>query len=159
MWRIRHILTGLHNFWYFRKEIWQFRNFDYTYQLRLWRKSLIPLRDCILNGSEVPEHRMKKFAAIQEAIVLLDHIINDEYMEMAEVKLGIEFSDNIPADEAMKVIRLSQDLATRDWKRLWRIFEGQNHAEYVMFLDRKSDPAEDVWAQWFDGTDVKGWWD
>ena len=159
MWRIRQFFKGFHNFWYFRKEIWNFRDWDYTFQLRLWRKSLVPLRDCILTGVEVPEHRMKKVVAIQEAITLLDRILDDVYLEEAEQRLGIDFSDNIPASEAMKVINLSQELATRDWKRLWRIFEGQNHAEYVMLLDRKSDPGEDVWAQWFDGTDLRGWWE
>jgi hypothetical protein len=159
MWRIRQFFISLCNFWYFRKEIWQFRDWDYTFQLRLWKKSLVPLRDCILNGYEVPETRMKKVAAMQEAITLLDRILDDVYIEEAEQRLGIDFSDNIPASEASRVINLSQELSKRDWKRLWRIFEGQNHNEYIMLLDRKSDPLEDVWAQWFDGTDMRGWWD
>jgi hypothetical protein len=102
---------------------------------------------------------MKKVAAMQEAITLLDRILDDVYIEEAEQRLGIDFSDNIPASEASRVINLSQELSKRDWKRLWRIFEGQNHNEYIMLLDRKSDPLEDVWAQWFDGTDIRGWWD
>jgi hypothetical protein len=159
MWRIREFFVGLRNFWYFRKEIWNFRGWDYTFQLRLWRKSLIPLRDSILNGYEVRDTRLMKVEAIQEAIDLLDRIIDDVYMDMAEAELGINFSDNNSATEAMKVINRSNELAERDWKRLWRIFQGQNHNEYVMLLDRKSDPEEDVWAQWFDGTDLRGWWD
>ena len=159
MWRIRQFFINLGNFWYFRKEIWQFRGWDYTFQLRLWRKSLIPLRDSILNGYEVRDTRMMKVEAIQEAIDLLDRIIDDEYIDIAELELGINFSDAIPAAEALKVINRSKELAERDWKRLWRIFEGQNHNEYVMLLDRNSDPKQDIWAQWFDGTDMKGWWD
>jgi len=159
MWRIREFFVGLRNFWYFRKEIWNFRGWDYTFQLRLWRKSLIPLRDSILNGYEVRDTRLMKVEAIQEAIDLMDRIINDVYMDMAEAELGIEFSDNNSATEAMKVINRSNELAERDWKRLWRIFQGQNHNEYVMLLDRVSDPKQDIWAQWFDGTDLRGWWD
>jgi hypothetical protein len=159
MWRIRQFFISLGNFWYFRKEIWRFRPWDYTFQLRLWRKSLIPLRDSILNGYEVRDTRMMKVEAIQEAIDLLDRIIDDEYIDIAELELGINFSDAIPAAEAMQVINRSKELAERDWKRLWRIFEGQNHNEYVMLLDRNSDPKQDIWAQWFDGTDMKGWWD
>lgn len=159
MWRIRQFFKGLHNFWYFRKEIWNFRDWDYTFQLRLWRKSLIPLRDCILNGYEVPEHRMKKVAAMQEAIYLIDEILADDYIETAEAILGIKFLDTTEAKEAGKVVEYANKLAQKDWERLWRIFQGQNHNEYVMLLDRKSDPGEDIWAQWFDGTDMKGWWD
>jgi hypothetical protein len=159
MWRIRQFFISLGNFWYFRKEIWRFRPWDYTFQLKLWRKSLIPLRDSILNGYEVRDTRMMKVEAIQEAIDLLDRIIDDEYIDIAELELGINFSDAIPASEAMKVINRSKELAERDWKRLWRIFEGQNHNEYVMLLDRNSDPKQDIWAQWFDGSDLRGWWD
>jgi hypothetical protein len=159
MWRIREFFVGLRNFWYFRKEIWNFRGWDYTFQLRLWRKSLIPLRDSILNGYEVRDTRLMKVEAIQEAIDLMDRIIDDVYMDIAEAELGIEFSENNSATEAMKVITRANELAERDWKRLWRIFQGQNHNEYVMLLDRVSDPNQDIWAQWFDGTDMKGWWD
>ena len=159
MWRIREFFVGLRNFWYFRKEIWNFRGWDYTFQLRLWRKSLIPLRDSILNGYEVRDTRLMKVEAIQEAIDLMDRIIDDVYMDIAEAELGIEFSENNSATEAMKVITRANELAERDWKRLWRIFQGQNHNEYVMLLDRVSDPNQDIWAQWFDGTDLRGWWD
>jgi hypothetical protein len=158
MWRIKSLFRGLYNFWYFRKEIWNFRDWDYTFQLRLWRKSLIPLKECILNSYELPEHRMQKVEAIQEAIDLLDRIIDDEYIDIAEKELGIDFLDTTDAKEASKVITRSKELAERDWKRLWRIFEGQNYNEYVMLLDRVSDPNQDIWAQWFDGTDMKSWW-
>jgi hypothetical protein len=89
----------------------------------------------------------------------MDRIIDDVYMDMAEAELGINFSDNNSATNAMKVITRANELAERDWKRLWRIFQGQNHNEYVMLLDRVSDPNQDIWAQWFDGTDLRGWWD
>lgn len=158
MWRIKSLFRGLYNFWYFRKEIWNFRDWDYTFQLRLWRKSLIPLKECIPNGYELPEHHMQKVVAIQEAIDILDRIIKDEYLNDAEQRLGIDFSGNIPASEALKVINLSREIAEKDWQRLWRIFEGQNYNEYIMLMDRKSDPKEDVWALWFDGTDMKSWW-
>jgi hypothetical protein len=108
---------------------------------------------------------MKKVQAIQEAIDILDRIIDDEYIDIAEKELGINFLDTIDAKEASKVINRCQELATKDWNRLWRIFQGQNHNEYVMLLDRHKiqsqfqDTHDDLWAQWFDGTDLRGWWD
>ena len=165
MWRIRSFFKGLHNFWYFRKEIWNFREWDYSFQLRLWRRSLIPLRDSIQKGDEEEVSRNKKATAILEAIMLIDFILKDDYMTTAEQELGITFLDTKDASEASKVINLSNKLAERDWKRLWRILEGQNHNEYVMLLDRQNiqsqfeDAHDDLWAKWFDGTGMNGWWD
>jgi len=165
MWRVRVFIRGLYNFWYFRKEIWNFRPWDYSFQLRLWRKSLIPLRNTILNGYEVRDPRMSKVRAIQEAIDLIDDILEDDYISVAEGVLDIKFLETTDATEAKKVIDLSIELADKDWKRLWRIFEGQNHTEYVMLLDRYNiqsqlqDKHDNLWAQWFDGTGMKGWWD
>jgi hypothetical protein len=108
---------------------------------------------------------MSKVQAIQEAIDLIDNILEDDYISVAERELGVEFIDTTDAKEAMKVINRSTELADKDWKRLWRILEGQNHTEYVMLLDRHNiqsqfqDKHDDLWAQWFDGTGMKGWWD
>lgn len=159
MWRIRRFFDSLYNFWYFRKEIWNFRAWDYSYQLRLWRKSLVPLRKCLTDGYEVAEHRMKKVVAIQEAIDLIDEILADNYIDTAEAILGIDFLDTTDANDAGKVVKLANELAQKDWQRLWRIMEGQNYNEYTMLVDRNPDPKRDLWAEWFDGTDMRGWWD
>ena len=157
--RIRRFFDSLYNFWYFRKEIWNFRGWDYSFQLRLWRKSLVPLRDCLVNGYEVHVPRMAKVAAIQEAIELIDAILADDYIDNAEGQLGINFLDTTEASEARKVVEYANELAQKDWQRLWRIFEGQNWNEYIMLQDRNKDPERDLWAEWFDGTDLRGWWD
>lgn len=165
MWRIRSFFKGLHNFWYFRKEIWNFRGWDYNFQLRLLRRSLIPLRDSLKDGYEEEVSRLKKVVAIDEAIHIIDRILQDVYIEDAEAQLGIDFMDTTDANEASKVVTLSHELANQDWKRLWRIFEGQNYNEYIMLLDRNKiqnqfeDGHTDVWGKWFDGTDMRGWWD
>jgi len=165
MWRIRSFFKGLHNFWYFRKEIWNFRGWDYNFQLRLLRRSLIPLRDSLADGYEEEVSRIRKVVAINEAIHIIDRILQDVYLDDAEAQLGINFMDTTDANEASKVVALSHELANQDWKRLWRIFEGQNHNEYVMLMDRHNvqnvfeDSHSDVWGKWFDGTDMRGWWD
>jgi hypothetical protein len=164
MWRVRSFFRGLYNFWYFRKEIWNYRGWDYSFQLRLLRRSLIPLRDCLKDGYEEEVSRMKKVMAINEAIHIIDRILQDVYILDAEAQLGINFL-SADADEASKVVVLSHEMANHDWKRLWKIFEGQNHNEYVMLLDRHNvqsqfeDGHTDVWGKWFDGTDMRGWWD
>jgi hypothetical protein len=102
---------------------------------------------------------MAKVAAIQEAIDLIDTILADEYIEQAEAGLGIKFLDTTDANDAGKVVKLANELAQKDWQRLWRIMEGQNWNEYIMLQDRNKDPERDLWAEWFDGTDMRGWWD
>lgn len=159
MWRIRRFFDSLYNFWYFRKEIWNFRQWDYSCQLRLWRRSLEPLRDSLFEGLEVRVSRLRKVAAIEEAIDLIDTILADEYFDQAERLLGISFMDTTDAKEASKVVEYANELAQKDWERLWRIFQGQNHNEYVMLVDRNENPKRDIWDEWFDGTDMRGWWD
>ena len=156
---VRNFFRGLYNFWYFRKEIWNFRGWDYSHQLGLLRKSLIPLRDRIINGYEVHDSKMRKVVAIEEAIGLIDDILADNYIDMAEGILGINFIDTTDATEAGKVVELANELAQKDWQRLWRIMEGQNHNEYIMLVDRNQDPKRDLWSEWFDGTDMRSWWD
>jgi DNA replicative helicase MCM subunit Mcm2 (Cdc46/Mcm family) len=102
---------------------------------------------------------MAKVAAIQEAIELIDAILADEYIDNAEGQLGINFLDTTEASEARKVVEYANELAQKDWQRLWRIFEGQNWNEYIMLQDRNKDLERDLWAEWFDGTDLRGWWD
>jgi hypothetical protein len=102
---------------------------------------------------------MKKVVAIQEAIDLIDEILADAYIEQAEAILGIDFLDTTDANDASKVVKLANELAQKDWQRLWRIMEGQNYNEYTMLVDRNLDPKRDLWAEWFDGTDMRGWWD
>lgn len=155
---------SLYNFWYFRKEIWNFREWDYTYQLKLWRRSLIPLRDSLKDGYEEEVSRIKKVVAIDEAIYIIDRILEDVYLDDAEAQLGINFMETTNASEAKKVVEYSHQLAQTDWKRLWTIFEGQNYNEYVMLMDRQKVRSQfekahdDLWGQWFNGTDMRGWW-
>ena len=158
MWRVRSFFRSLYNFWYFRKEIWNFREWDYSFQLRLWRRSLVPLRDSIKDGYEEEVSRMRKVFAINEAIYIIDCVLEDVYIEDAEAQLGINFMETEDPDEASKVVALSHELENRDWKRLWSIFEGQNYNEYIMLLDRNTDKSRDIWAEWFNGTDMRGWW-
>lgn len=47
---LRNIRKGLWNFWFFRREIWNFRDFDYSYNLDLFRRSLLPLQARLKDG-------------------------------------------------------------------------------------------------------------
>jgi hypothetical protein len=49
-----------------------------------------------------------------------------------------------------------------EWKELWTIFEGQDIRGYKKLTKYKSAEemiSSDVWNEWFDGSDLRGWWD
>lgn len=79
----------IRNFWYFRKELWQFRSWDYSYNLMLFRRSLEKTANTIeVYGNEIDEPRLKKVAKMKRAIELLNNIRSSTYIEMAESELG-----------------------------------------------------------------------
>jgi hypothetical protein len=135
------------------------------------------------DGMEVAESRDKKIAKMQRAIQILKNIIDDNYIEMAEAELGElimhdwqfeEVPDNpgysrlvdneTPAERKhnRKVYDKARRLGEAEWKELWRIFEGQNYNQYKKItksLTPEQMRNDNVWVDWFDGTDMRGWWD
>lgn len=61
-----------------------------------------------------------------------------------------------------KVFNRARKLEEVEWKELWKIFEGQDIRGYKKLKKSKS-AAEmiqtDSWNEWFDGSDMRGWWD
>jgi hypothetical protein len=90
MWRA---ITGdfwqfLKNIWRFREELWMHRWWDYRFTLEMLRKSLVIMEKGMHDGMEVHETRSKKIEKMQRAIAILNNIIDDSYVKMAEDELG-----------------------------------------------------------------------
>lgn len=161
---------GIKNIIFFWKVIWDFRPWDHTYNLRILSRSLEPLRDSIKNGYEADVPRLKKVAKMERAIEILNNITEDKYTDIAEEKLGylvnIEytFRDDEPEgikEANRKIYDLSREIEEKEWKELWAIFQGQEHSQYVMLLDRvKKERGKnlDVWNNWYDGSGMGHWW-
>ena len=72
----------VYNFWYFRKEIYNFRDFDYNYNFELFIKSLdrtadnIESSDMVVDANETAE-------SIRNFIRLYKKHVDDDYMEEA----------------------------------------------------------------------------
>jgi len=168
---IYDIPNGVRNIIFFRKEIWNFRPWDYTYNLRILSKSLEPLRDSIKGGYEVDISKLKKVQKIERAIEILNNITEDKYINIAESQLGFKvntdyiFDNDAPENikEANgKIYSLSQEIEDKEWKELWVIFQGQEHSHYVMLLDKMNTEQrknDDVWNNWYDGSGMEHWWD
>jgi hypothetical protein len=122
------------NVWYFRKELWEHRSWDYTYSLMMLRRSLTKLSHTLeFYGWEVEESRMEKVKNIKRAIQLIDRMGSDEYIEQAENELGKlhidwDWSDEEDTPEQRehnaKVFKRSHDIREADWKELWKIMKG-----------------------------------
>jgi hypothetical protein len=172
------------NLWFFRKELWEFRSWDYGYNLQMFRRSLEKTVNTIeVYGNEVDESRMKKVEKMKRVIELLNHVRSDSYIEMAEKELGEikhldwEFEDvpDKPGYKQLvdkendedyahnrKVYNRAQEIEDQEWKELWKILEGQDNEEYRKLYDAQSDEEKhkkDLWYEWFDGSGMKGWWD
>jgi len=178
---IRYGIPGFFkNIWLFRKELYNHRWYDYRYTLEMMHRSLILMRDNLkTNGIEEPLSRGKKINKIQRAIKLLDNRLNDNYIEQAEAELGelhlkpLEFEDlgngtsrlldtntKEETDHNRRVFKLAQTIDDREWRELWNIFKGQSILDYKKHL--KTIPKEeqgDEWNNWFNGSDMRGWWD
>ena len=168
----------------FRKALWNYRWWDHTYMLYFMETGLKDMANKLEEqGREVDISRFKKVDKMLRAAKIIDNIIKDNYIPIAESELGkmvhheIEFErvegkpeyyrmiDKDTPEERehrKKVFDRSQEIEEQEWKELWRIFEGQDSNEYKEFLKQHSPEEQgkrDLWNDWFDGTGMRGWWD
>jgi hypothetical protein len=173
----------IENVWYFKSELWKFRSWDYGFNLSILKRSLEKTVNTIeYYGHEVDESRLKKVQKIKRAIEILGHIKNDSYVDMAESIVGklifyeikfkeseqeglyelVDSENEIEKKHNSEVYNLARELEEEEWRELWKIFQGQNHEEYVKFMELTSDEdkrKKDLWYEWFDGSGMNHWWD
>lgn len=171
------------NIYRFRKVLWNHRWYDYRFTLEALQTSLEIMEAKMHDGMEVFESRGKKIEKMQRAIQILKNIGDDNYIEMAESELGPlhmrdwEFED-VPEKDGhsqlvdnetpkekkhnRKVFDRARQLGEQDWKELWKIFEGQDIREYIKIektITEEYRLKPNSYNQWFDGSDLRGWWD
>jgi hypothetical protein len=181
---IRYDIPGfVKNVWAFRKELYSHRWWDYRYTLEMLHRSLVIMEAKMHDGMEVRESRDKKIAKMQRAIQILKNINDDNYIEMAEAEFGelimtdwqfedvpdkpgysrlVDFETPSEKKHNRKVYDRARKLESMEWKELWKIFEGQDIRGYKKLTKYKSAEemiSSDVWNEWFDGSDMRGWWD
>ena len=163
----------LENIWFFRKELYAFRSWDYSYNLDLFRRSLEKTVNTIeIHGHEVDKSRMKKVEKMKRAIQLLNNIRSDKYISQSENELGeLKNSDWLLNDREdtveekehnIKVFKRSHEIEESEWKELWSIIQGQDVKEYrKLYADQTEEEKREreLWNEWFDGSGMKSWWD
>jgi len=185
LWKVwAFIVRGIPNFfgniWKFRKELYNHQWWDYRYTLEILYRSLVIMeKELSVKGIEVPAHRDKKVAKIRRAIELLDNRLGDNYVQQAEKELGELYSnpwefeptddgnyrliDNDTKDEKehnSKVFKLAATIDDKEWRELWNIFKGQSMLDFKKYTKTLSkEEQETAWDNWFNGSDMRGWWD
>jgi hypothetical protein len=176
----RGIPRFIANIWRFRKELYNHQWWDYHYTLQMIRRSLVIMeKNLHKNGMEEPLNRAKKLNKIRRAIKLIDNRLNDNYIDQAEAELGklclrepeFEPTENgtyrlindLTKEETahnVKIFRLASTIDDREWRELWNIFKGQSTIDFKKYM--KSLPKEEqpkAWEMWYNGSDMRGWWD
>ena len=174
------ILRFFGNIWRFRRELYNHQWYDYRYTLEMLHRSLTIMVDKLeKNGIEENVSRGKKVEKIKRAIQLLDNRLNDTYIDQAEAELGelhlkplesedlgngtsrlLDTNTKEENEHNRRVFKLASTIDDREWRELWNIFKGQSILDYKKHF--KTIPKEeqaDGWNNWFNGSDMRGWWD
>lgn len=159
------------NIYSFRKVLWDFRWWDYTYNIEIFRKSLeITEKNIRKKGIEILDHRMKKCDKMKRAIQIMKNIENNNYIEIAENRLNkkVILKDydykkisedkyeliNKLTDEENKnndeIYDLSDKIEKEEWIELWDIMKGKDYSKLT---------ERDNWDEFYDGSGLNTWWD
>lgn len=161
------------NVWFFRKQLWEFRSWDYSFNLKLFGRSLEKTAHTMeFYGHEVEIHRMKKVNKIKRVIEIIESLRESDYIERAENQLGElknldgwrHDREDTPEEKEHngKVFKLARKIEDDEWNELCDILRGQNHQEYIDLLDSLSEEEKkkgDLWNNWHDGSGMRSWWD
>lgn len=161
------------NIWYFRKQLWEFRSWDYTYNLRLFGRSLEKTAHTMEHfGHEVEITRMKKVEKIKRVVQIIQSLDESNYIDKAEEVLGdlknLDGWLNGREDSSEerehngKVFKLAKKMEEDEWIELCLILKGQDIKEYSDLMENATEEEKwntNLWDKWFDGSGMKHWWD
>ena len=174
----------IRNVWRFRKGLSRHYWWDHHGMLMFMEAALTDMSDRLeKDGLEIDISRLKKVEKMRRAIQLIKNYNQDLYIEMAEKELGKlnlydwEFEtvpdspdlkrlvDKETEEEKVhnrKVFNRAREIGESEWNELWQIFKGQDNKEYQKLketLTEEQKREEDQYYKWFDGSDLRGWWD
>jgi len=171
------------NLWFLRKQLWEFRSWDYSFNLQFFARTLEKTVKTIeFNGFEVDITRLKKVEKMKRVIQLIDNIRTDSYIEVAEKRLGelkhfdwkfesakdnpemyqlIDTNNQEENEHNRKVYKLADEIEAQEWVELFTILKGQDIEEYRKLFNSLTDDKKkgNLWLEWYDGSGMKYWWD
>jgi hypothetical protein len=118
----------IRNVWYFRKELNEFRSWDWTFSIMMFRRSLELLQNTLEKGYETEHTRLPKVEAMKEAISILKEIEMGSHYDRALASFNYKDGDVAYLSSFMykKVMKRSMELEQNDWDRLIKIIRDDN---------------------------------
>jgi hypothetical protein len=125
------------------------------------RYSLQKLHKAVETGHEIDETRLPKVEAMQRALTILGHIVDDEYIGLAEKEKGAlsrhgDWFRFKPCEDDNELLRLEDNRST----------EAQQHDKVVFDYARQLEEHEwdELWkivagSGDIPGSDMRSWWD
>lgn len=123
-----YIPSFVRNVWYFRKELNEYRTWDFHYSLMMFHRSIELLKESITNGYEVEDTRMPKVVAMQEVLHRLDRLMKEVHNDEARALYNLNYDEwppvKWPGSELIhKVYEKEVELENEDWDRIVEIFK------------------------------------
>ena len=156
----RKIYYGFRNFWWFRKEIWNFRCWDYHYNLDVLARSVELTANGIEKyGLQIGKTKSPMIEKMRRFVWLVRNY--DNTIKLAEDELGIVcctgdiFLENGQlniTDDDRTVFRRSKELEMEMWDEMWKIIRGTENETITSTSGQEFNVSTD-------GTDMRGWWD
>jgi len=141
---------GIRNIIRFFPAVWNYRAWDWVYTLGLFYAGI--------SGIEVDEERIPKVEMMARVCEILRHIVNDEYLSLAE-------------DEVGKLSRVELDFESVEGKDYLRLKDNRTddqHTQDWKIYNRRNELEEEEWSELWEivsgsvemhGSDMRGWWD
>ena len=168
----------LKNLWLFRKDLYNYRWYSGQHAvLPFMKTALMDMAGNIdVYGMEIEISKSKRVMMMCRAAKLMEHFIEENFVELAEKELGeiihngFEFEDapdhpgcyqlinnDTPEekDHNTKVFTRAREIEESMWSELWDILKGQNPAEIKTF----PGISEKEYDDWYNGSGLRNWWD
>ena len=143
----------------FGKDIYKFRPWQWRENLQIFKTSLEQTLKCISKGDETPDTLIPKIKTLKKVIVYLDVIIEERYMQIAEINTGLKYiysDDNMVYDNISDSWYYEPHYTPDQLKNneMLRIESRRIEKEYWNFLWNTIKGCEEI-----KGSDLRNWWD
>lgn len=171
------------NLWMFRKDLYNYRWYSGQNAVLPFMKTALKDMAAKIDerGLEIEHSKSKKLDKMRRATYLMERFIEDDFIELAEKELGelvcygFEFEpvpdkpgysrivDKETPEEKehnSNVFARTREIQEQMWTELWTIIKGQDYSDFEKIKgDADWKQQDELYRNWFDGSDLRGWWD
>ncbi len=170
------------NIWLFRKALWNYSWWGGQHTVLPFMKTALVDMAITMDdrGNEIRGSREKKIAKMLRAAKLMEHFIEENFIEMAENELGelihhpwefepsetegfMQIKDQDTKEEKdhnRKVFKRAREIEKEMWDELWYIMKGQDYSKFKKTpKGMNHDESYDYFQSQVDGTGLNTWWD